>query len=327
MFSSLEAWFSCAQIRRAAKLQLAHVNAPSPIACVQVWLCFETRRALRLTPSSARRAGRPTAPSMITLAGEGWDEQPSPPTHAHLCNTVTAGRHAELCLIDRTMAAHLMILAVTLTFCAASPPSSHGSGGRPPAAAAGGGVDAPYIDASGMVVIAPAGSLANATAGVAGAAASAAEAAAPNPLASFRFNLTLPAGSYHAAQNAGDLCKAPKARTANLQWNATLGRFVQRQLQPSLAPSPSLTPLERLETPAATPLAPSSTPPADAPLASPTDLPAVRTAPQHKVDSAGRRWKCCDNVDCSPGSPSWAGDCDKQVACGQIVCPPFEVVR
>jgi len=30
---------------------------------------------------------------------------------------------------------------------------------------------------------------------------------------------------------------------------------------------------------------------------------------------------CCDNVDCSPGSPHYAGDCDKLLDCSGVPCP------
>jgi len=31
---------------------------------------------------------------------------------------------------------------------------------------------------------------------------------------------------------------------------------------------------------------------------------------------------CCDNTDCSPGSPSYAGDCNVLVSCAAAPCPP-----
>ena len=35
--------------------------------------------------------------------------------------------------------------------------------------------------------------------------------------------------------------------------------------------------------------------------------------------------KCCDDVDCSEGSPAWPGDCSAMFDCGSIFCPPEPV--
>ena len=33
--------------------------------------------------------------------------------------------------------------------------------------------------------------------------------------------------------------------------------------------------------------------------------------------------KCCDDVDCSEGSPAWPGDCSLKFDCGSIFCESF----
>lgn len=150
--------------------------------------------------------------------------------------------------------------------------------------------------------------------------------------------INLPAGSYHAAVPAREVCRAPKARFPGQTFNATTGRY-----EPNAASFLQPTPVAPAQTrefqsgPAAATPPPSTggtvdasslgaTAPSDLTAGAPsTPAPSPSFQPQIKVDPAGRRYKCCDGTDCSAGAPGYAGDCNNMIDCRSVICPAEEV--
>lgn len=144
--------------------------------------------------------------------------------------------------------------------------------------------------------------------------------------------LTLPAGSYHAAVPATEVCKPRALSPADETTSASAPSApIDQSLHTKDTTSPAASGLQPSEPGSPNAGSSDAQSTADggsaAAVTEPSPTPAGTPAPQIRVAPDGRRYKCCDNTDCSPGSPGYAGDCDTQVNCRNIVCPPYEVRR
>ena len=79
-----------------------------------------------------------------------------------------------------------------------------------------------------------------------------------------------------------------------------------------------------LQPPAPVETAPSPPAPASPAPAAKDSAGTTTRAANRKLGNDGRMYHCCDNADCSPGSPGYSGDCDVlRPDCNNIVCPPY----